>query len=155
VTRFEKFLRYDPAVRWMARGDVPTLRGFGSGTAGVPWCDGAFLACLEHPNVRSAVAELDGCPVGYLVAGMGNLTGMVWNLCVHPSYRRIGVGTALVERLFVWARRTTPVKAVFANVHESDLGTQLFFRSCGFHAAAVLRGKFADGADAYRFEVLP
>lgn len=155
MTRFEKFLAYEPAVKFMARGHVPAIRDFGVGTAGVPWCDGAYLTCLGHPNVSATVAELDGCPVGYLIAGLGNLTGMVWNMAVHPAYRRVGVGTTLVEKLFLWARRTTPAKALFVNVHEADLGTQLFFKALGFDAAAVMRGKFADGSSAYRMEVLP
>ncbi|WDZ85594.1 GNAT family N-acetyltransferase [Micromonospora cathayae] len=63
-----------------------------------------FAALLRHPmpgrEQRSALATLDGVPVGYLELRMSHLenpdnAGV--ELVVHPAYRRRGFGRALLE----------------------------------------------------------
>jgi ribosomal protein S18 acetylase RimI-like enzyme len=45
------------------------------------------------------VAEVDGCIVGSVMGGFDGRRGMMYHMAVAPSYRRLGIGTALMEML--------------------------------------------------------
>jgi GNAT superfamily N-acetyltransferase len=67
-----------------------------------PPCPYAFRAELAHPFSTKRkewfVARLDGEPVGYLELALSlreDLEEAVVELCVHPAYRRRGIGRAL------------------------------------------------------------
>jgi GNAT superfamily N-acetyltransferase len=51
---------------------------------------------MSSPERTVLVAELDGCPVGYLVLGLGRVA-TVESVYVAPGAREVGFGDALLE----------------------------------------------------------
>jgi GNAT superfamily N-acetyltransferase len=71
------------------------------------------LEFLKGGNRLALIAELDGCPVGFLLAESGagavpslsrGLTGTISACHVEPVHRRTGVAQALVDRAETWFR---------------------------------------------------
>lgn len=68
------------------------------------------------------------------------------NLAVHKGYRRIGIGTALVKAVL------NLCSDVQAEVRETNLSAQLFFKKLGFTAFDIVKNHY-DGSteDCYVF----
>jgi ribosomal protein S18 acetylase RimI-like enzyme len=148
-------------VRAMRPGDVLAVRRlerlcFGR-NAGPPHLLRAFLA---DPTCAGLVAETmppDHRVLGYLLY---HLDAVAWEvrLChfaVHPSARRWGIGSTLVQ----WVTRRTPPATgigIRAGVNEGNLAAQLFLRSNRFRAVEILpRAACAGAQDLYLFQFDP
>ena len=66
-----------------------------------------FLA--RNPDT-STVAEVDGKIVGAILCGHDGRRGCLYHVCVHPDYRRRGIGDAFFDRLDAWARENGVVR---------------------------------------------
>ena len=98
------------------------------------------------------VAEHQENVVGYAVYEFHPKRIDLLNLAVRPSSQGSGVGKAIVDKLkgkLCEQRR----KKIQLKVRETNLNAQLFFRSQGFRAIAVVEsdGKFSD-EDNYLME---
>ena len=95
------------------------------------WNEGGY----EHPDAilsRSlcyVCAWDDGTLVGFVnVAWDGGVHASLFDTCVHPDYRRRGIGTALVRRAAAEAARRG---ARWLHVDFESHLTE-FYRACGF-----------------------
>lgn len=137
-------------VRWLIRRDLTSVLKIEKASFEFAWCQEDFLACLRQRHCIGMVAELDGKVVGYMIYELYKQRLTILNFAVAPKHRRWGVGTAMVRRLkdkLSQQRR----REIVLEVRETNLPAQLFFRSLGFTATDVLRGRYDDtGEDAYR-----
>ncbi len=141
-------------LRWLVRQDLPavmTIEAAGS----LGWTEDELLRTLREENCIGNVAEFEANVVGYFVYEVGRTRMTLTNLVVHPSFRRAGVGRAMVEKLKTKVcghRRNLLV----AYIRETNLDGQRFLAAMGLKAVKVRRGFFADtGEDAYRMEWRP
>ncbi len=88
------------AVRWAGTGDIPAVlelwalaRSEHAVGAEDPVGLERLLGCDPEALL---VAEADGSVVGTLVAAWDGWRGNMYRLAVHPSYRRRGIGGALI-----------------------------------------------------------
>ena len=138
-------------VRWMVRRDVPDVLEAEKLSFDCPWTEEDVLRCLRQHDVFGMVAERDNRVVGFMIYVLEKKHLEVLNFCVHPEYRRSGVGRAMVDKLAskLDVRRR---KEITLHVRESNLGAQLFFRAMGFRAQSVERWFYEEtGEDAYYF----
>lgn len=146
-------------VRWMIRRDMPEVLAIeASSFAGDAWTEEYFLRCLRTKNVIGMVAELGDSVYGYIVRQFYKDTVHLCNFAVHPDHRRRGVGAAMIEKAKSKLSETRRYR-IIADVAESNLPAQLFFRAQGFRCTKVIRGgcpSRAGAEDAYRMVyVLP
>lgn len=109
------------------------------------------------------VRDLRSGDAGYVAScacGCGSLLGYM-TYCIHKHFyeitglavqrqiRRQGVGAALVDRLKASLGKHGRMR-LRADVHETNIGAQLFLRSCGFRAAIIVQDREIEG-DMYRF----
>jgi ribosomal protein S18 acetylase RimI-like enzyme len=93
----------------------------------------------KAPAVRTWIAEVERRSVGYLSSWPGqDGIGKVEDLFVHPSERRRGVATALLDR-GVSDARARGAAAVLIGADPSDTPRHLYAR-LGFRPLCVLRG---------------
>lgn len=127
------------------------------------WCEEEFIKTLRQRNHIGMVAEHEDQIVGYVVYGFDRCQIQLKNLAVHPERRRQFVGRQLVDYL---QRKLSPNRRrrIVANVRETNVPAQLFFRACCLTAVGVLRGsrgawEVGDNLpagydeDAYQFEI--
>jgi len=76
----------------------------------------------------------------------------VFNFAVAKRYRRLGVGSQMIAKLI---SKLSPQRRnrLLLEVRETNLPAQLFFRSNGFRAVAVVRNFYDDTPeDAYAMQ---
>ena len=101
-----------------------------------PWSESA-LAILTQQNGVGIAALTDG---GKLVGYCGMLTvldeGQITNVAVHPEFRRMGIGNALLNRLLEEAN-ALGVTQISLEVRESNVAAKALYLRHGFTVAGV------------------
>lgn len=101
-----------------------------------PWSESS-LAILTQQNGVGIAALTDG---GKLVGYCGMLTvldeGQITNVAVHPEFRRMGIGTALLNRLLEEAN-ALGVTQISLEVRESNSAAKALYLRHGFTVAGV------------------
>lgn len=130
-------------IRWMIRRDMPEVLRIEQASHDFPWCEEDFLRCLRQCNRIAIVAEHDEKVVGFMIYELHKTKLHILNFAVHAEHRRSGIGMQMAEKLVSKLSSHRRVRIV-AEVRETNLDAQLFFRSAGFLATGVAHG-FYDG----------
>ncbi len=138
-------------IRWMIRRDMPEVLEIEALSFAAPWTEEEFLFCLRQRNSIGMVAEQGERVVGFMIYELHKGRLHVVNFAVHPCHRRLGVGRAMALKM-IGKLSSIHRPRITADVRESNLDAQLFFRRLGFLATKVQRGFYEDTAeDAIRF----
>lgn len=110
----------------------------------IPWSRNAFIE--EVTNNKFAIyltAKADGKIAGY--TGMWQVfdEGHITNIAVHPEFRGIGVGSALLERLIKVAISKGITKMTL-EVRKSNIGAQKLYSKYGFISGGLRKAYYAD-----------
>lgn len=117
------------------------------------WTEDDFLRCLRQRNCIGMVAEQGETIHGFMIYELHRSRLHVLNFAVHPSARRRGIGSMMVDKLVDKLVSHHRQKITLA-VRERNLEAQMFFRSHGFQATRLLRNYYEDsGEDAYLMEL--
>jgi ribosomal-protein-alanine N-acetyltransferase len=136
-------------IRWMIRRDMPEVLAIETVSFEFPWCENDFLRCLRQRNCIGMVAEHDDQVVGFMIYELHKARLHVLNFAVDSRYRRLGVGSQMIEKL-VGKLSSQRRNRILLEVRETNLAAQLFFRASGFRAVSVLREFYEDTPeDAY------
>lgn len=142
-------------IRWMIRRDSEEVLAIEQTSFEQPWVEEDFLIELRKRNVIGMVVELRGGRypdkiVGHMVYGLMKNRIDLLRISVHPDYRGVGVGSAMIQKLTtkLASHRRNRIEAVSS---ELDLPAHLFFRATGFIAVEVLPRWEDDDTDAYLF----
>jgi ribosomal-protein-alanine N-acetyltransferase len=133
-------------IRWMIRRDMPSVLAIESQSFEYSWTEDDFIRCLRQRNCIGMVAEVGDDVAGFMVYELHQKSMKLLNFAVHPSYRRRGVGRALVQKLIGYCGQQR--KRIFFEVRETNLQAQLFFRAFGFRAISVLNDFYEDSDEA-------
>lgn len=147
-----------PHVRWMIQRDLPQVVQIEQSSFVPPWAAEDWRTHLRPGNVIGQVAELrlrpgddDGAfrVIACMAYELRKSSIGVTRLAVHPDFRRCGVGSLMLEKLYgklsPYRRRSLKLE-----VPEDDLGAQLFLKAARFKAVQVARGEEGE-RDRYRF----
>lgn len=136
-------------IRWMTPADLADVLAIEEQSFEFPWSDEEFRRCIRQQNCIGLVAEAAGRIVGFVFYEIDRSQLHVLNLAVDPRYRRRGVGASLMRKLM--SKLSAGGRSrIQLEVRETNLPAQLFFRSLGFKAVAILRDYYEDAVeDAY------
>jgi [ribosomal protein S18]-alanine N-acetyltransferase len=95
-----------------------------------PWKKEVFLECL-HVGYNCWVAEQAGVLIGHGVMSIGADECHILNLCIHPQWRRQGLGRRLLRRLLALARERGADTA-FLEVRVSNDAARGLYAAEGF-----------------------
>jgi [ribosomal protein S18]-alanine N-acetyltransferase len=87
--------------------------------------------------------------VGSLFAESDRFRYTLINLAVHPRWRRLGVGRALIEKVISRLRRERRYE-IYELVRESNLNAQNFYKQLGFVAIKSIPDYYDNGNAAYQ-----
>lgn len=139
-------------IRWMIRRDLPDVLRTEMASFEFAWSEEDFLRCLRQRHCIGMVAERGESIVGFMIYELRKSSLCLLNFAVHPSARRAGVGTQMIQRL-IQKMEAHRRRAITLVVRERNLPAQLFFRKMGFQAVRLLRRYYPDtGEDAYQME---
>ncbi|MFN3655635.1 MAG: GNAT family N-acetyltransferase [Pseudolabrys sp.] len=135
-------------VRSMAAGDVRALAAIDrriTGRERSAYFQRKLTDALTESDVRvSLVAELDGVPVGFIMArvdlgeyGRVETTAVIDTIGVDPDYRKRGVGRALISQLLA-NLGTLRVEKLRTEVDWRDRDLLAYLDRCGFRPSQRL-----------------
>jgi len=138
--------------RRMTEADMPRVLDIESESFDLPWTRADYAELTSRRNCIQNVVEEDGEVVGLIVYEFMKSRMKVLRIGVHPRNRNKGVGTAMIAGL-IKRVSTSDRNRVIAEVRETNMVAQYFFRENGFMASHVIRDYFGDtGEDAYSMQ---
>ncbi len=136
-------------IRWMIRRDMPEVLQIEQSSFEYPWLEKDFIRRLRQRNCIGNVAELGEKIVGFMVYELQKPKLHIINFAVHAEHRRCGIGTSMAEKLV--KNLHIPYRTeIYLEIRETNLNSQLFFRSVSFRATRVLH-KFYNDTDEDAF----
>lgn len=141
-------------IRWMIRADMSQVLAIEREAFDYPWDEKTFVLTIIQRNVIGLVAEADSRIVGYAVYALQPRRIDLLNLAVRNTHRRLGIGTAMIDKLkgkLSLKRRVS----ITADVIDTNDRGHAFFHSQGFKARLLPDyDELPDGElrDAYRFQ---
>lgn len=129
-------------LRWMSSEDIGAVNSI-SEKSGIKI---SIAKAAKRPKIICVVSEISRVVNGFILYSLGSDRIAIKQLAVDPGFRREGVATSLVSRLF--SKMNAKRRVLEAKVSEYDLISQLFFRSLSFRAEETERH---EGDDQYLF----
>ncbi|MDI6603725.1 MAG: ribosomal protein S18-alanine N-acetyltransferase [Thermoanaerobacteraceae bacterium] len=134
-------------VREIRKNDIDEVLEIERMCFSVPWSKEAFLLEItKNKCAHYAVAEIDNRIVGYggfwVVVDEGHIT----NIAVHPDFRFLGVGSAIMEEMLNIAKKKA-VTSMTLEVRESNIAAQALYKKFGFRPVGRRRGYYQDNKE--------
>jgi len=130
--------------------DVVTIEGL---SFTIPWSEEMFKSelSLDFTHNFTGRLSLNGTGdiiVGYICSWLFHGEAHILNIAVHPDYRRMGLGTHLMQ-FFINLCRTKKLKTLTLDVRSSNHPAIGMYRKMGFRKRGLRPHYYADnGEDA-------
>ena len=113
-----------------------------------PWSRSMFAGELAKPSsiCLGAVDTDQNELVGYLIISRYVDAWHVMNIAVDPDFRRHGIATALLEKLFELTDDGSH-RGYTLEVRVSNAGAIKLYERLGFHARGIRRGYYTDNRE--------
>jgi ribosomal-protein-alanine N-acetyltransferase len=133
-------------IRRLVYSDLPTVLAIERRSFQTPWSLAMFVLELSKPSgICVAAAGEDGL-IGYLVCSRYADVWHLMNVAVMPGFRRQGIASRLLERLF---EEAGPDARYTLEVRTSNHGAIAMYERFGFRPAGYRRRYYHDnGEDA-------
>ena len=112
-----------------------------------PWSRAMFVAELRKPSsLALGASSAEGTLLGYAFVSRYVDAWHVMNVAVATDYRRRGVATTLLERLFE-ITATDPRSGYTLEVRVSNLEAIRLYERLGFESRGIRRGYYTDNRE--------
>jgi ribosomal-protein-alanine N-acetyltransferase len=113
-----------------------------------PYSKEIFTELLKQKSTRMLVAEnIEGRIVGYILYSIKSIKCSLISIAVLPEYRRLGVGSMLMQKLLKEVEGT--VEQVELQVGCKNFGAIKFYQKFNFKIVDLIPKYYPDGEDAY------
>lgn len=138
-------------IRPMIRQDVDSILRIEEDSFDNPWDSRDLKLTLQNRSSAAIVGEAIGSVLGFAVFQLGDTLEII-EMAVDAEFRRCRIGSQIVSALKGRAERKLGRKLT-VHVDERNLPAQLFFKSEGFVAKAIVReSPFSTVDTVYRME---
>jgi ribosomal-protein-alanine N-acetyltransferase len=134
-------------LRRLGLGDLDAVEEIEVASYPTPWSRAMFVAELRKPGSLAigAFAEREEL-VGYAFASRYVDAWHVMNVAVAGAFRRRGIATALLERLFE-VTATDPQRGYTLEVRVSNAEAIRLYERLGFQRRGIRRGYYTDNRE--------
>jgi [ribosomal protein S18]-alanine N-acetyltransferase len=134
-------------LRRLEHGDLDVVEAIERESYPTPWSRSMFDAELRKPSSLAIGAFTDGDElVGYAFVSRYVDAWHVMNVAVANAYRRRGIASALLERMFE-VTGTDPRRGYTLEVRVSNLGAIRLYEQLGFEPRGTRRGYYTDNRE--------
>ncbi len=134
-------------LRRLEHGDLDVVETIERESYPTPWSRSMFDAELRKPSSLAIGAFTDGDElVGYAFVSRYVDAWHVMNVAVANAYRRRGIASALLERMFE-VTETDPRRGYTLEVRVSNLGAIRLYERLGFEPRGMRRGYYTDNRE--------
>lgn len=134
--------RVEVQISRLAYSDLPNVIAIERRSFPAPWSLAMFVLELSKPSSICLGARQGDGLIGYLVCSRYHTVWHLMNVAVDGSYRRLGVATALIERLFAETVRESHRYTL--EVRVSNTEAIAMYESFGFRSAGIRRRYYHD-----------
>jgi [ribosomal protein S18]-alanine N-acetyltransferase len=136
-------------LRRLDARDLDTVEVIERESYPTPWSRSMFAAELRKPSsiaIGAYIEQANGELVGYAFISRYVDAWHVMNIAVAPDYRRRGIATTLLERLFE-VTATDPRRGYTLEVRVSNTDAIRLYERLGFEPRGVRRGYYTDNRE--------
>jgi ribosomal-protein-alanine N-acetyltransferase len=134
-------------LRRLETKDLEVVEAIEQESYPTPWSRSMFDAELRKPSSLAIGAFTDeGDLVGYAFVSRYVDAWHVMNVAVAHAFRRRGIASALLERLFA-VTATDPRRGYTLEVRVSNTGAIMLYERLGFEARGLRRGYYTDNRE--------
>ncbi|MCM1114217.1 MAG: ribosomal protein S18-alanine N-acetyltransferase [Clostridium sp.] len=105
-----------------------------------PWTERSISDSIENDSNYFNIAYADGQPAGYMSMQLAAGEGDIMRVAVLPSYRRLGIGKALLDTCF----SSNPLDAVFLDVREHNTPAIRLYEFFGFERVGLRKNYYTN-----------
>lgn len=125
-------------LREMQKKNIPDILKIERLCFTTPWTENAFLNELQKPYAISRIALINNKLVGYACANFVLNEAHILNLAIHPEFRRMKIGTALMHDMMNLLKKKG-CRFIFLEVRTSSFGARKFYEYFGFKIVGLRR----------------
>jgi len=133
-------------LRRLDASDLDVVEAIESDSYPTPWSRSMFDAELRKPSSLALGAFATDVLVGYAFVSRYVDAWHVMNVAVANAYRRRGIASALLERLFD-VTVSDPRRGYTLEVRVSNTGAIRLYEQLGFEARGIRRGYYTDNRE--------
>ncbi len=139
--------RVSISLRRLELGDLDAIERIEQASYPTPWSRSMFASELaKQSSLSIAAVSPDGDLVGYLVLSRYVDAWHVMNVAVDPDHRRLGIASAMLERLFE-VTRADAQRGYTLEVRVSNTAAIGLYEGFGFASRGVRRGYYTDNRE--------
>jgi len=133
-------------IRPLALGDLNSIEQIERRSYPTPWSRSMFAGELAKPASLCLGAFEDDRLAGYLIISRYVDAWHVMNIAVAPQFRRRGIATALLQKLFEQTEDGSR-RGYTLEVRVSNAGAIKLYERLGFTARGTRRGYYTDNRE--------
>jgi ribosomal-protein-alanine N-acetyltransferase len=133
-------------IRRLAMGDLNAIEYIERRSYTTPWSRSMFAGELAKPGSTCLGAFHGDRLAGYMIISRYVDAWHVMNIAVDPEFRRHGIATALLEKLFEIGDDGAG-RGYTLEVRVSNAGAITLYERLGFQARGVRRGYYTDNRE--------
>ena len=134
-------------LRRLEQRDLDTVEAIERASYPTPWSRSMFAAELRKPSSIALGAYLEeGELVGYAFVSRYVEAWHVMNVAVSPAFRRRGIASTLLERLFE-VTASDPRRGYTLEVRVSNAEAIRLYERLGFESRGIRRGYYTDNRE--------
>jgi ribosomal-protein-alanine N-acetyltransferase len=133
-------------LRRLESGDLDVVEVIERESYPTPWSRSMFVAELRKPSSLALGAFTGDELVGYAFVSRYVDAWHVMNVAVAHAYRRRGIASALLERMFQ-VTGTDPRRGYTLEVRVSNAGAIRLYERLGFEPRGIRRGYYTDNRE--------
>jgi ribosomal-protein-alanine N-acetyltransferase len=134
--------RVQLSIRRLGYADLAHVMAIERRSFPAPWSLAMFVLELSKPSSICLGALSEGDLIGYLVCSRYHTVWHLMNVAVDDRYRRLGVATALIQRLLLDTKRKGDRYTL--EVRVSNREAISMYESFGFRSAGLRRRYYHD-----------
>ncbi|MBE6071275.1 MAG: ribosomal-protein-alanine N-acetyltransferase [Clostridium butyricum] len=112
-----------------------------------PWSKESYLQELKNPVAKYFVATTDGTVVGFIGAWIVLDEAHITNVAVHPDFRRLKVGSILLDSLLTTFSNDFECISYDLEVRISNTPAQKLYSKYGFKEIGVRKEYYRDNKE--------
>ncbi|HEY8423000.1 MAG TPA: ribosomal protein S18-alanine N-acetyltransferase [Thermoclostridium sp.] len=130
-------------IRQMRIEDIENVLNIEKKSFTSPWSKLMFFDELQNPRAHYIVAEISGAIVAYAGLWIIMDEGHITNIAVDPAYRRMKIGSRLMEEIIHLARKNN-IRGLTLEVRESNTAAISMYKNFGFKIEGLRKNYYSD-----------
>ena len=134
------------SINLMKQEDIDGILEVSSSSFSIPWSRESYVQELSNPVAKYFVAKIDNKVVGFAGTWIVLDEGHITNIAVHPSYRKQGIASKLLENLLSYCTEHG-CTAFTLEVRSGNKAARALYEKYNFKQDGIRKGYYEDNKE--------